>query len=89
MRKYEKNKNKQYKNVTAKKRKSTTFFHKNTEKRYRISSNKGRVSNKRRTLGYPHWNKRLLSNKRRTSKCGAYQNSYYILLETKPKCIWN
>ena len=28
---------------------------------YRISSNK------RRTFGYPHWNKRLLSNERRTS----------------------
>ena len=26
---------------------------------YRISSNKHRVSNKRRAFGYPHWNKRL------------------------------
>ena len=40
---------------------------------YRISSNKRRTSNKRSllinvaSLGY-HWNKRLPSNKRRTSK---------------------
>ena len=33
---------------------------------YRISSNK------RRTFGYPHWNKRLPSDKCRTSKYGAY-----------------
>ena len=42
--------------------------------RYRISSNKRRVSNKRRTLGYPHWNKRL---------------QIYILPVSKPKCMWN
>ena len=33
-------------------------------------------------------NKRLLSNKRSTSKYGVYKNSYYILLETKSKCLW-
>ena len=27
-------------------------------------------------------------NKRRTSKYGAYKNSYYILLKAKQKCIW-
>ena len=29
-------------------------------------------SNKRRNFGYPHWNKRLPSNKRGTSKYGTY-----------------
>ena len=33
-------------------------------------------------------NKRLPSNKRSTSKYGVYKNSYYILLETKSKCLW-
>ena len=55
---------------------------------YRISSNKRRASNKRHTFGYAHRNKRLPSNKRRTSKYDTDQNSYYILLETKPKFIW-
>ena len=32
---------------------------------------------------------RTSSNKRRNSKCGAYENSYYILLKAKPKCTWN
>ena len=41
---------------------------------------KRRTSFKRRTFGYPHWNKRLPSNKRRTSKCSDYYNSDYILL---------
>ena len=45
---------------------------------YRISSNKRRASNKhrpsnkRRTFGYSNRNKSLLSNKRPTSKYGAY-----------------
>ena len=56
---------------------------------YRISSSKRRTSNKRRTFGCSYWNKRLLSDKRRNSKCGAYENSQYILLVAKPKCIWN
>ena len=56
---------------------------------YRISSNKRRVSNKRHTFGYPRWNKRLPSNERCTPKCGAYYNSYHILLVAKPKWIWN
>ena len=28
--------------------------------------------NKHRTFGHPHWNKRLPSNKHRTSNCGTY-----------------
>ena len=34
-----------------------TYFTSNLD--YRISSNKRRASNKRRTFGYPHWNKHL------------------------------
>ena len=33
-------------------------------------------------------NKRRVSDKCRASKYSVYQNSYYILLEAKPKCIW-
>ena len=44
---------------------------------YRISSNRDRASNKR------------LSSNNYTSKCGAYQNSYYTVIVAKPKCIWD
>ena len=61
---------------------------------YRISSSKCRSSNKRwplisaaAPLGF-HIEISPPSNKRPPSKCGAYQNSYYILLVAKPKCIW-
>ena len=39
---------------------------------YRFFSNKYQASNKRRSFGYQHWNKRVPSNKRRTFKYGAY-----------------
>ena len=39
---------------------------------YCISSNKGRASDKHRTFGCLHWNKRCHSNERRISKCGGY-----------------
>ena len=53
------------------------------------------ASNKRRTFGYPHWNKRLPSisasplNKRRTSICDVDLNNYHFLPVAKPKYIWN
>ena len=60
---------------------------------HRISSNKRLASNKRCPLisasPFGIHIEISASNKRRTSKCGAYWNSYYLLLVAKPKCIWN
>ena len=56
---------------------------------YRISLNKRRSLISAALLGTHIEISASLYKKYRTSKCGAYWNSYHILLVAEPKCKWN